>query len=117
HARPELRLCDTNFHYRPSSWCCAPVSTVNPTSMASSAGMLLGDVTRPRHCAAGNSIAMADGQLFGRKKRDHAATLAGHHHLLFDPGGGVPVARRAIRLEREHHALLDFGRMIERHHA
>src|SRR5262249_9076481 len=26
--RPELRLCDTNFHYRPSSWCSAPVSTV-----------------------------------------------------------------------------------------
>src|SRR5262245_12071006 len=47
HDRPELRLCDTNFHYRPSSWCSAPVSTFNPTSMASSAGMLLGEVTRP----------------------------------------------------------------------
>ena len=22
HDRPELRLCDTNFHYRPSSWFC-----------------------------------------------------------------------------------------------
>src|SRR5215471_7114409 len=43
--RPELRLCDTNFHYRPSSWCSAPVSTVNPTGMASShaAGQRLGD--------------------------------------------------------------------------
>src|SRR6516225_8312472 len=43
--RPELRLCDTNFHYRPSSWCSAPVSTVNPTGMASShaAGHRLGD--------------------------------------------------------------------------
>src|SRR5262249_9577697 len=48
HARPELHLCDTNFHYRPSSWCSAPVSTVNPTSMASSAGMLLREVTRRR---------------------------------------------------------------------
>src|SRR5215469_797243 len=37
HDRPELRLCDTYFHYRPSSWCSVPVSTVNPTSMASSA--------------------------------------------------------------------------------
>src|SRR5215471_13308451 len=37
HDRPELRLCDTNFHYRPSSWHSVPVSTVNPTSMASSA--------------------------------------------------------------------------------
>src|SRR5215467_11563675 len=37
HHRPELRLCDTYFHYRPSSWCSVPVSTVNPTSMASSA--------------------------------------------------------------------------------
>src|SRR5215471_9318462 len=45
HDRPELRLCDTNFHYRPSSWCSAPVSTVNPTGMASShaAGQRLGD--------------------------------------------------------------------------
>src|SRR5262249_11230895 len=34
--RPELRLCDTNFHYRPSSWCSAPVCTVNPLGMASS---------------------------------------------------------------------------------
>src|SRR5262245_2621686 len=43
--RPELRLCDTNFHYRPSSWCSAPVSTVNPTGMASShaVGERLGD--------------------------------------------------------------------------
>src|SRR5262247_2214455 len=48
HHRPELRLCDTNFHYRPSSWCAAPVSTVNPTSMASSAGMLRGALTTPR---------------------------------------------------------------------
>ena len=48
HHRPELRLCDTNFHYRPSSWCSAPVSTVNPTSMASSAGMLRGALTTPR---------------------------------------------------------------------
>src|SRR5262249_26708542 len=48
HARPELHLCDTNFHYRPSSWCSAPVSTVNPTSMASSAGMLRGALTTPR---------------------------------------------------------------------
>src|SRR5262249_18671868 len=48
HRRPELRLCDTNFHYRPSSWCSAPVSTVNPTSMASSAGMLRGALTTPR---------------------------------------------------------------------
>src|SRR5215471_14438618 len=37
HDWPELHLCDTNLHYRPSSWCSAPVSTVNPTSMASSA--------------------------------------------------------------------------------
>src|SRR5262245_784888 len=45
HARPELRLCDTNFHYQPSSLCSAPVSTVNPTSMASShaVGERLGD--------------------------------------------------------------------------
>src|SRR5262249_45502721 len=45
HDRPELRLCDTNFHYRPSSWCSAPVSTVNPTGMARShaAGQRLGD--------------------------------------------------------------------------
>ena len=66
---------------------------------------------------AGNSIPMADGQLFGREQRDHATTLVGHHDLLFDAGGGVPVARRAIGLEREHHALLDFGRVVERDHA
>src|SRR5262245_19830847 len=36
HDWPELRLCDTNFHYRPSSWCAASVSTVNPMGMASS---------------------------------------------------------------------------------
>src|SRR5215468_9506062 len=48
HARPELRLCDTDFHYRPSSWCSVPVSTVNPTSMASSAPCWWGEVTRRR---------------------------------------------------------------------
>src|SRR6516165_1099905 len=64
-----------------------------------------------------NSVPMADGQLLGREQRDHAATLVGHHDLLFDAGGGVAVARRAIGFEREHHALLDFGRMVERDHA
>ncbi len=161
--RPELRLCDTNFHYRPSSWCSAPVSTVNPMGMASShagdgdpsknrqgdrrrrrgsvdrvtvancpllpaisapgvlrapplpaSGERFGDCGR---CAAGNSIPVADGQLLGREQRDHAATLVGHHDLLLDAGGGVAVARRAIGLEREYHALLDFGWMIERDHA
>src|SRR5215467_8128277 len=48
HARPELRLCDTDFHYRPSSWCSVPVSTVSPTSMASSAPCWWGEVTRRR---------------------------------------------------------------------
>src|SRR6266481_302197 len=66
---------------------------------------------------SGRSIPMADGQLLRREQRDHAATLVGHHDLLFDAGGGVAVARRAIGLEREHHALLDLGRMVERDHA
>src|SRR5258708_10293202 len=66
---------------------------------------------------SGRSIPMADGQLLGREQRDHAATRVGHHDLLFDAGGGVAVARRAIGLEREHHALLDLGRMVERDHA
>src|SRR5215472_4645554 len=77
-------------------------------------GERFGDCGR---CAAGNSIPVADGQLLGWEQRDHAATLVGHHDLLLDAGGGVAVARRAIGLEREYHALLDFGRMVERDHA
>src|SRR5215468_229941 len=117
HDRPELRLCDTNFHYRPSSWCSAPVSTVNPTSMASSAPCWWERLRDRGDRMSGYSIPMADGQLLGREQRDHAATLVGHHDLLFDAGGGVAVACRAIGLEGEYHALLDFGRMVEGDHA
>src|SRR6266699_4054667 len=36
------------------------------------------------HRVMQNSIPMTDRQLLGREKRDHAATLVGHHDLLFD---------------------------------
>src|SRR5262245_54439654 len=63
------------------------------------------------------SVPMADRQFLGREQRDHAAALVGHHHLLLDAGGGVAVGGGAVGLEREHHALLDFGRMVDRDHA
>ena len=57
------------------------------------------------------SIAIGDRQLLGREQRDHAAAFVGDHDLFLDAGGGIAVRRRAIGLEREHHALLDLGRM------
>src|SRR5262249_42098654 len=93
------------------------VSTVNSMIVASSAATPAAGLPghRPERDARDASlISVADGQLFRREKRNHAAALVRHHDLLFDAGGGIAVGRRAIRLQREHHAFLDLGRMIER---
>src|SRR6476659_10987789 len=65
----------------------------------------------------GPSIPVGNRQLFRREQRNHAAALVRDHDLLLDAGGGVAVSGGAIGLEREHHALLDLGRMVERDHA
>src|SRR5260370_27387050 len=62
-------------------------------------------------------ISVGDEQLFRREERNHLAALVGHHDLLLDAGGGVAVARGAIGLEREHHALLELEGMVERDQA
>src|SRR5262249_56837686 len=63
------------------------------------------------------SVTVADRKFLGREQRDHAAALVRHHDLLLDAGGGIAVGGGAIGFEREHHALLDFGRMVKRHYA
>ena len=52
-------------------------------------------------------------QLVRREPRDHLATVCRDHDLLLDPCGRAAVARGAVRLEREDHALLDFDRVVE----
>src|SRR5581483_12206482 len=60
------------------------------------------------------SIRVGDEQLLGGEQRDDARALVGHDDLLLDARGREAVARRAVGLEREHHALLDLDRMVER---
>ena len=63
------------------------------------------------------SVSRRDRQFLGREQRDQRAALVGDHDLLLDARGRIAVGRRALGLEREHHALLDLGRVIHRHHA
>jgi hypothetical protein len=58
-----------------------------------------------------DSITVGD-RLFRREERDDSASFVGD----LDAGCGIAVLCRAIRFQREHHALLDLGWMFERHH-
>src|SRR6266540_6554003 len=59
-------------------------------------------------------VLVGDRQLLRRVQGDHLGALGGHHHLLLDPRGRVPVRRRAVGLQREDHALADLHRMLHR---
>src|SRR6185312_9302219 len=59
------------------------------------------------------SIRVGDRQLVGRVERDHLGALGRHDVLHRDARRREAVARRAIGLEREHHALLDLHRVLE----
>ena len=63
------------------------------------------------------SIWIRDRQLLGREQRDDLRAVGREHHLFLDARGRDAVARRAIRLDREHHADLELERLAERRDA
>src|SRR5262249_37008817 len=62
-------------------------------------------------------IAVGDRQFFRREERDDPAPLVSDHDLFLNAGGRIAILGRTIGFQREHHALLDLGRMLKRHHA
>src|SRR6266550_4646240 len=68
---------------------------------------------RPQHTGSG-SVLVGHHQLFGGEQREQLRPVRGDHDLLLDPRGRVSVIRRAVRLEREHHPLLELDGMPER---
>src|SRR3954453_933552 len=58
----------------------------------------------------------ADEELLGRELGDHSAACGCHDHFLLDACCRFAVARRAVGLECEDHALLNLDRMVERVH-
>ena len=55
-----------------------------------------------------------DQQLFGREARDHFVAGFRDHDFFFDARRAPAVLRRPERFEREHHAGLDFMRVLQR---
>ncbi len=62
------------------------------------------------------SIPVGDRQFLRGEQRDHTAALVGDDDFLLDAGGGKAVGGGAVGFQREHHALLDLGRVGERDH-
>jgi hypothetical protein len=60
------------------------------------------------------SVSIGDRQLFGWEERDYRAACVGDNDLFLDAGHRIAIGRRAIGLEREHHAGFDLHRSIER---
>src|SRR5437868_4402081 len=68
-----------------------------------------------KRTADGVLAAGRDEQLLRRETRDHLAAVFRDYELLLDPRRRPAVRRRPEGLEREHHPLLDLGRIVERH--
>src|SRR5215469_14430806 len=56
-------------------------------------------------------------QLLRRKTRYHFMSSRSYNNLLFNSGGTPAIGGRPEGLQREHHAGLDFARMIEGYEA
>src|SRR5262245_29125759 len=62
-------------------------------------------------------VLVRDRQLLRREQCDHAAAFVGHDHFLLDARRRIAVLGWAIGLQREYHALLDLGWVVNRDHA
>src|SRR6185437_9197376 len=86
---------------REAAWPMPPAAPVMTTTLSLNS------------IATSSSIGVGDRQLVRRVEGDHLGAGRCHDDLLLDARGGEAVARRAIGLEREHHAFLDFHRVVE----
>src|SRR5690606_36301537 len=94
-----------------------PAATSPPDFATSLRGVEVGlRVTDARERAVHREVAPATGdeQVLGGELRDDLAAVLRHDDLFLDARRAPAVRRGPVRLEREHHALLEHLRVLER---
>src|SRR5215218_6676468 len=94
-----------------------PAPPVTTTTRPSTRPMSDGRGLALEEIGAADVCLPADEELLGRELRDHSAARGRHDHFLLDSCCRFAVARGAVGLECEDHALLDLDRVVERVHA
>src|SRR5688572_6177753 len=90
-------------------------STIVRYRRRSSSGSLVASTgsVRERVDVMPASVRVGDEELLRGEAGDHLGAIGRHDDLLLDPCRRVPVLRGAVRLEGDHHPLLDLDGVVD----